>query len=166
MTEGIGQGRITRNLEGLAVDHSYRIPDAEAFPLVFDLLQEEGLCMGGSTGINIAGAIRLARDLGPGHTIVTILCDYGQRYQSGLFNPRGSARQGTSCSGMARRAASGVARSLRVTGTGEGKMSTKALFRRDPYWKECEARVAACVGDEAVVLDRTVFFWWWRRAAM
>ena len=87
MTEGIGQGRITRNLEGLKVDYSYRVPDAEAFPLVFDLLQEEGLCMGGSTGINLAGAIRLARDLGPGHTIVTILCDYGQRYQSGLFNP-------------------------------------------------------------------------------
>ena len=87
MTEGIGQGRITRNLEGLKVDYSYRIPDAEAFPLVFELLQEEGLCMGGSTGINLAGAIRLARDLGPGHTIVTILCDYGQRYQSGLFNP-------------------------------------------------------------------------------
>ena len=87
MTEGIGQGRITRNLEGLEVDYSYRIPDAEAFPLVFELLQEEGLCMGGSTGINIAGSIRLARDLGRGHTIVTILCDYGQRYQSGLFNP-------------------------------------------------------------------------------
>ena len=88
MTEGIGQGRITRNLEGLEVDYSYRIPDSEAFPLVFDLLQEEGLCMGGSTGINLAGAMRLARDLGPGHRIVTILCDYGQRYQSGLFNPQ------------------------------------------------------------------------------
>ena len=87
MTEGIGQGRITRNLEGLEVDHSYRIPDSEAFPLVYNLLQEEGLCMGGSTGINVAGAIRLARDLGPEHTIVTVLCDYGQRYQSGLFNP-------------------------------------------------------------------------------
>ena len=87
MTEGIGQGRITRNLEGLEVDHSYRIPDAEAFPIVFDLLREEGLCMGGSTGINVAGAVRLAKDLGPGHTVVTILCDYGQRYQSGLFNP-------------------------------------------------------------------------------
>ena len=87
MTEGIGQGRITRNLEGLEVDHSYRIPDAEAFPIVFDLLREEGLCMGGSTGINVAGAVRLAKDLGSGHTVVTILCDYGQRYQSGLFNP-------------------------------------------------------------------------------
>ena len=87
ITEGIGQGRITANLEGFTPDFSYRITDAEALPLVFDLLQEEGLCLGGSSGVNIAGAIRLARDLGPGHTIVTILCDYGNRYQSKLFNP-------------------------------------------------------------------------------
>jgi cysteine synthase len=87
ITEGIGQGRITANLEGFAPDFSYQIPDGEALPIIFDLLQEEGLCLGGSTGINIAGAIRLARDLGPGHTIVTILCDYGTRYQSKLFNP-------------------------------------------------------------------------------
>lgn len=87
ITEGIGQGRITANLEGFRPDHSYRIPDAEALPIIFDLLQDEGLCMGGSTGINIAGAVRMARDLGPGHTIVTILCDYGTRYQSKLFNP-------------------------------------------------------------------------------
>src|SRR5690606_28758571 len=87
ITEGIGQGRITANLEGFTPDFSYRIPDAEALPIIFDLLQEEGLCMGGSTGINIAGAIRLAKDLGPGHTIVTVLCDYGTRYQSKLFNP-------------------------------------------------------------------------------
>ncbi len=87
ITEGIGQGRITANLEGLTPDFAYRIPDAEALPIVFDLLTEEGLCMGGSTGINVAGAIRMARDLGPGHTIVTILCDYGNRYQSKLFNP-------------------------------------------------------------------------------
>jgi cysteine synthase A len=87
ITEGIGQGRITANLEGFAPDFSYQVPDEEALPIVFDLLQEEGLCMGGSTGINIAGAIRLAKDLGPGHTIVTILCDYGTRYQSKLFNP-------------------------------------------------------------------------------
>ncbi|MEM7505624.1 MAG: cysteine synthase A [Pseudomonadota bacterium] len=86
-SEGIGQGRITANLEGLEVDFPYNIPDAEAVPIVFDLLQEEGLCMGLSTGINVAGAIRLARDLGPGHTIVTILCDYGSRYQGKLFNP-------------------------------------------------------------------------------
>jgi Cysteine synthase len=87
ITEGIGQGRITANLEGFRPDFSYQIPDEEALPILFDLVQEEGLCLGGSTGINIAGAIRLARDLGPGHTIVTILCDYGTRYQSKLFNP-------------------------------------------------------------------------------
>ena len=87
ITEGIGQGRITANLEGFRPDFSYQIPDAEALPIIFDLVQEEGLCLGGSTGINIAGAIRLARDLGPGHTIVTILADYGTRYQSKLFNP-------------------------------------------------------------------------------
>ncbi|TVR81659.1 MAG: cysteine synthase A [Rhodospirillales bacterium] len=87
ITEGIGQGRITANLEGAPVDRAYQIPDAEALPIVFDLLQHEGLCMGSSSGINVAGAIRLARDLGPGHTIVTILCDFGTRYQSKLFNP-------------------------------------------------------------------------------
>lgn len=87
ITEGIGQGRITANLEGLEVDLPYNIPDAEALPVVFDLLTEEGLCLGGSSGINVAGAIRMARDLGPGHVIVTILCDYGTRYQSKLFNP-------------------------------------------------------------------------------
>ena len=87
ITEGIGQGRITANLEGFTPDFSYNIPDAEALPFVFDLLTDEGLCMGGSTGINIAGAIRMAREMGPGHTIVTILCDYGNRYQSKLFNP-------------------------------------------------------------------------------
>ena len=94
ISEGIGQGRITANLEGLAVDHAYRIPDAEALPIVFSLLREEGLCMGLSTGINVAGAIRLARELGPGHTIVTILCDYGTRYQSKIYNPRFLAERG------------------------------------------------------------------------
>jgi cysteine synthase A len=87
ITEGIGQGRITGNLEGLTVDMPYNIPDSEAMPVVFDLLSEEGLCMGASTGVNVAGAMRMARDLGPGHTIVTILCDYGTRYQSKIFNP-------------------------------------------------------------------------------
>ena len=87
ITEGIGQGRITANLEGLTPDFVYKIPDSEALPIVFDLLSEEGLCLGGSSGINVAGAIRLAREMGPGHTIVTILCDYGNRYQSKLFNP-------------------------------------------------------------------------------
>lgn len=87
ITEGIGQGRITANLEGFTPDFSYRIPDAEALPIVFDMLEDEGLCLGGSSGVNIAGAIRMAKDMGPGKTIVTILCDYGNRYQSKLFNP-------------------------------------------------------------------------------
>ena len=87
ITEGIGQGRITANLEGLSIDYAYQIPDAEALNLVFDLVQHEGLCLGGSAGMNLAGAVRLARDLGPGKTIVTILCDHGSRYQSKLFNP-------------------------------------------------------------------------------
>ncbi len=87
ITEGIGQGRITANLEGAPVDEAFQIPDSEAIPLVFDLLEHEGLCIGGSAGINVAGAIRLARQLGPGHRIVTLLCDYGTRYQSKLFSP-------------------------------------------------------------------------------
>ena len=87
ITEGIGQGRITANLEGIRPDMAWRIPDSEALPVVFDLLTEEGLCLGGSSGINVAGAIRMAREMGPGHTIVTVLCDYGNRYQSKLFNP-------------------------------------------------------------------------------
>ena len=87
ITEGIGQGRITANLEGAPVDAPFQIPDAEALPLIFDLIQEEGLVLGASSGINIAGAIRLAEQMGPGHTIVTILADYGMRYQSKLFNP-------------------------------------------------------------------------------
>ena len=87
ITEGIGQGRITRNIEGAPIDEAYQIPDEEALPVIFDLLKHEGLCLGGSSGINVAGAIRLARDLGPGHTIVTVLADSGTRYQSKLFNP-------------------------------------------------------------------------------
>src|SRR5438876_1110751 len=87
ITEGIGQGRITKNLEGAPIDLAYQIPDAEAVPIIFDLLEHEGLCLGGSSGINIAGAIRLAKDMGPGHVIVTVLADYGTRYQSKLFNP-------------------------------------------------------------------------------
>ena len=85
--EGIGQGRITANLEGLSVDFSYNIPDSEALPVVFDMLADEGLCLGGSSGINVAGAMRMAKDMGPGNTIVTVLADYGTRYQSKLFNP-------------------------------------------------------------------------------
>jgi cysteine synthase len=87
ITEGIGLGRVTRIIEDIKVDKAYLIPDEEAVPVIFELLEHEGLCMGGSTGINVAGAIRLARDMGPGHTIVTILADFGNRYQSKLFNP-------------------------------------------------------------------------------
>lgn len=87
ITEGIGQGRITGNIDGAPIDDAYQIPDAEALPYVFDLLRYEGLCLGGSSGINVAGAVRMALEMGPGHTIVTILCDSGTRYQSKLFNP-------------------------------------------------------------------------------
>jgi cysteine synthase len=87
ITEGIGLGRVTKNIEGAPVDEAYQIPDAEALPVVFDLVKREGLVLGGSSGMNVAGAIRLARDLGPGHTVVTILADSGTRYQSKLFNP-------------------------------------------------------------------------------
>src|SRR5215212_9807606 len=87
ISEGIGQGRVTANLEGLAIDQAYRISDEEMLLAIFDLMEHEGLVMGGSTGINVAGAIRMAKDLGPGHTVVTVLCDHGQRYQSKIFNP-------------------------------------------------------------------------------
>lgn len=87
ISEGIGQVRITENLKNLKPDFAYNIHDDEALPIVFDLLHDEGLCLGGSSGINIAGAMRMAKEMGPGHTIVTILCDYGTRYQSKLFNP-------------------------------------------------------------------------------
>jgi cysteine synthase A len=87
ITEGIGQGRITGNLEGLKVDEAFQISDSEALPYIFDLLKHEGLCLGGSSGINVAGAVRLAKRMGPGHTIVTVLCDYGTRYLGKLFNP-------------------------------------------------------------------------------
>ncbi len=87
ITEGIGQGRITANLEGLTPDFACQVPDSEALPVIFDLVEKEGLVLGGSSGINVAGAMRMAREMGPGHTIVTVLADYGTRYQSKLFNP-------------------------------------------------------------------------------
>jgi len=87
ITEGIGQGRVTANMEGVVIDEAYQIPDEEALTYAFDLLKNEGLCLGGSSGINVAGAVRLAKQLGPGHTIVTVLCDFGSRYQSKMFNP-------------------------------------------------------------------------------
>jgi cysteine synthase A len=94
ITEGIGQGRVTGNVEGARVDEAYQIPDADALPFLFELLQEEGICAGGSSAINVAGAIRLARDLGPGHTIVTLLCDHGARYATKLFSPAFLASKG------------------------------------------------------------------------
>jgi cysteine synthase A len=94
ISEGIGQGRVTANLEDLVVDHPFRVTDEEMLEVLYDLVQHEGLCLGGSSGINIAGAIKLARELGPGHTIVTILCDHGSRYQSKLFNPEFLAEKG------------------------------------------------------------------------
>jgi cysteine synthase A len=87
INEGIGQVRITKNLEGLKPEYSYNIHDSEALPVDFDILKHEGLCLGGSSGVNVAGAMRLAKDMGPGHTVVTILCDFGTRYQSKLYNP-------------------------------------------------------------------------------
>ncbi|GGD03276.1 cysteine synthase A [Aquisalinus flavus] len=87
ITEGIGQGRVTANLEGVEIDEAYRASDEEALGILYRLIEEEGMCLGGSAGINIAGAVKLARDMGPGHTIVTVLCDYGNRYQSTLYNP-------------------------------------------------------------------------------
>ena len=94
ITEGIGQARITANLVGLTIDHAYRISDEEMLLAIYDLIEHEGLVMGGSTGINVAGAIRLAKDLGPGHTVVTVLCDHGQRYQSKIYNPGFLAERG------------------------------------------------------------------------
>jgi cysteine synthase A len=108
ITEGIGQGRITANLEGAPIDVSFQIPDAEAVQIVFDLLEHEGLCLGGSSGINVAGAIRLAKQMGPGHTIVTILCDYGTRYQSKLFNPAFLRSKGLPVPGWLERDASAL----------------------------------------------------------
>ena len=87
ISEGIGQGRITANLEGLVVDHPFQVSDEEMLTTVFDLAEHEGLVLGGSSGVNVGGAVKLAREMGPGHTIVTILCDYGSRYQSKIFNP-------------------------------------------------------------------------------
>lgn len=97
ITEGIGQGRITANMEDVVVDDAYQIPDAEALEVIFDLLKYEGLCLGGSSGINVAAAIRLAKEMGPGHTIVTILGDYGTRYQSKIFNPEFLKQKGLPC---------------------------------------------------------------------
>ena len=125
ITEGIGQGRITKNLEDAPIDVAYQIPDAEAVPFIFDLLEHEGLCLGGSSGINVAGAVRLAKELGPGHTIVTILADYGTRYQSKLFNPDFLAREEAAGTGLAR-AQTGHQNSLRMNFAGVPALSVKS----------------------------------------
>lgn len=108
IAEGIGQVRITKNLEGLTPDFSYNIHDTDALPIVFDLLQYEGLCLGASSGVNVAGAMRMARDMGPGHTIVTILCDFGTRYQSKLFNPEFLIEKGLPTPGWLTRAPASI----------------------------------------------------------
>ena len=102
ISEGIGQGRVTGNLDGARIDDAFQIPDTEMLPILYDLLQNEGLLLGGSSGINVAGAIRLARQLGPGKTIVTVLCDSGSRYQSKLFNPEFLQGQGPAAAALAR----------------------------------------------------------------
>ena len=148
ITEGIGQGRVTANLEGAPVDFAYQITDDEALPIVFDLVIKEGLLLGGSSGINIAGAIRLARDLGPGHTIVTLLCNSGARYASKLFNPRFPAFQEPGGPGLAR---------------GEGdsasgfRLMTEVLFRDNSYLVETKANVVFA-DQRGIALDRTVFY--------
>ena len=162
ITEGIGLGRVTNIIEDIKVDQAYLIPDEEAVPVIFDLIEHEGLCMGGSSGINVAGAIRLAKEMGPGHTIVTILADFGTRYQSKLFNPALPAlrrtcrsRHGWSGGRTSRcRTCDAVAR-RRVERT---KMATDCLFRDDAYLKDCTATVVGVSDHGGIVLDRTVFY--------
>ena len=162
ITEGIGLGRVTRIIEDIKVDKPYLIPDEEAVPVIFDLLEHEGLCMGGSTGINVAGAIRLARDMGPGHTIVTILADFGTRYQSKLFNPE-----------FLRAKRLPVPRLARATDERAGAVRKDlidsnhlmiwpcrpiACFARTATCKECSATVVGLTDAGGIVLDRTVFY--------
>ena len=148
ITEGIGQGRVTANLEGAPVDFAYQIPDEEALPIVFDLVVQEGLLLGGSSGINIAGALRLARELGPGHTIVTLLCDSGARYASKLFNPAFLRSKNLPVPDWLE-ARGKRARSVREM--------TQALFRDDAYRTEAEATVLSSE-PRGVALDCTVFY--------
>ena len=108
ITEGIGQGRVTGNVEGTPVDIPYQVPDEDAVTVLFDLVEHEGLCLGGSSGINVAGAMRLAKEMGPGHTIVTILADLGERYHSKLFNPEFLREKGLPVPGWLVRGASGI----------------------------------------------------------
>jgi hypothetical protein len=153
ITEGIGQGRITANLEGFTPDMSFNIPDSEAIPLVFDLLEHEGLCLGGSSGINVAGAIRMAREMGPGHTIVTILCDYGNRYQSKLFNPEFLASKDLPVPDWLTKKRATFPSPMRVN----SKPMT-ALFLEDAYLSTVEAQVTAVREDGGILLDQTCFY--------
>ncbi len=154
ITEGIGLGRVTPIVEQMKVDNGYLIPDEEAVPIVFDLLEHEGLCLGGSSGVNVAGAIRLAKDLGPGHTIVTMLCDGGTRYQSKLFNPEFLRSKNLPVPEWLN--ASRI--SNRHLSDWNLAMATDCLFRDDSYLKDCEARVVAVTEQGGIVLDRTVFY--------
>ena len=140
ITEGIGNNRETKNLEGFAPDGQYQITDSEMLPVLFNLITEEGLVLGGSTGINVCGAIRLARELGPGHTIVTILADSGTRYQSKLFNP-GFLKE----------------RDLPTPPWLGRREMTELLFREDGYLRSCIARVTQA-DERGIRLDRTVFY--------
>jgi cysteine synthase len=160
ITEGIGQGRITANLEGFTPDFAYRIPDAEALPIVFDLLEHEGLCLGGSSGINIAGAIRMAREMGPGHTIVTILCDYGTRYQSKLFNPAFLRDKGLPVPGgwTALRATCRICASLRTERSRTGEWPVHRVSRHcasDRLCRWCGRAFGACCAGLSAPLPRT-----------
>src|ERR1700716_289197 len=156
ITEGIGQGRITKNLEDAPIDTAYQIPDEEALPIIFDLLAHEGLCLGGSSGINVAGAIRLARELGPGHTIVTILADYGTRYQSKLFNPEFLHHEGLPLPAWMERRPSVRPPFEKVCRFGD-TMPTDCPLRDDSCLRSCDAAVMAAT-DHGLVLDRTVFY--------
>ena len=146
ITEGIGLGRVTPIIEDIKVDNAYLIPDEEAVPVIFDLLEHEGLCMGGSTGINVAGAIRLARELGPGHTIVTILADYGTRYQSKLFNPDFlRAKRLPVPEWLERRNSVKVPYEnlIPIDRMSRSAAPTDCLFREDSYLKECAATLSS-----------------------
>ena len=159
ITEGIGQGRVTRIIEDAQVDKAYQIPDEEAVPIIFDLLEHEGLCLGGSSGINIAGAIRLAKELGPGHTIVTMLCDYGTRYQSKLFNPEFlRAKNLPVPAWLERRSELPVPYRKPEFVDGSPTMPTECLFRDDSYLRECGATRRRRDRHGGIVLDRTVFY--------
>ena len=155
ITEGIGLGRVTPIIEDMKVDKAYLIPDEEAVPIIFDLLEHEGLCLGGSSGINVAGAIRLAKDLGPGHTIVTVLCDSGTRYQSKLFNPEFLRSKKLPVPEWLERKSNISSRRFKIR---PEPMPTDCLFREDSYLKECDARVVAVTEQGGIVLDRTVFY--------